>query len=84
MTCNKCHGEIGPTQCRHSDGLGTYHLFCELNEEREKHGWPKIESVKRVKYYSGFEALETEVKRTSIASKRAYIEYKKPRELYTI
>lgn len=55
MSCFICGNDIGSNQMRHSDGTGDYHMLCEFNAQRRMQGYPPIESVKRVKYYSPLE-----------------------------
>lgn len=59
MICDICGKEIGSTQMRHSDGLGNFHMLCEFNEVRKLTGLPQIESVRRIKFYSGFGYIVT-------------------------
>lgn len=54
MNCLICGTIIELNQLRHSDGLGSYHMLCEFNLERERMGLPTFQSLRRTKFISGF------------------------------
>lgn len=54
MTCGICEEFIEIGQMRHSNGVGDYHIVCEFNVQRKKHGMPLFETTRaRVRHTTG-------------------------------